>query len=76
MEFSSIFPFVLYINIELINTTSANILLSYVFVLLSIEEVPSESIKIIFSLEPVFLRVPPHIHIPLVQELIVESTSN
>lgn len=73
---SSIFAVVLYMNKELIKTTSANILLSYVFVLLSILEVPSESINIIFAPPPCLFRKLPHNQIPFVQDEIVESTSN
>jgi hypothetical protein len=47
---SSMFAVVLYMKRLLIRTTKANILESNVLVLLSIEEVPSESIKTILAL--------------------------
>ena len=66
-------------NKLLISTTKANILESYVLVLRSIEDVPSESMNMILALLLLlpcdFLELP-HNHIPFVQELIVESTSN
>ena len=50
IPFSSIFEYVLYKKREDISTTNANILLSYVRVLLSVLEVPSLSKKTILAL--------------------------
>ena len=57
-------------------TTKANIFESYVFVDISTLFVPSLSIKIILAFEFAFWMGELHNHIPRVQELIVDATSN
>jgi hypothetical protein len=76
IPFSSILEYVLYKNKEEINTTKANILLSYVFVLLSILEVPSLSKNTIFAFPFNEFFGVPHNHIPFVQLCKVDATSN